>query len=166
VAESGVAPFKTSISFSTANAGVAEPLSALVKEALAPLGIDVEIRKLPDAQLATVATNKSYDLITETTSAMLPSTDYFFRIFFLGASRWNLGNWTNREIVELAAKARFEPDKAAYDTLARKMIALEAAELPVIPLWQANQEAVMAKSIGGYTYWYHRQIDFRELVRE
>jgi peptide/nickel transport system substrate-binding protein len=166
MAESGVTPFKTSISFSTANAGVAEPLSALVKEALAPIGIDVEIRKLADAQLATVATSKSYDLITETTSAMLPSTDYFFRIFFQGASRWNLGNWTNREIVELSAKARFEPDKAAYDQLARKMIALEAAELPVIPLWQANQEAVMAKSVAGYTYWYHRQIDFRDLVRE
>jgi len=166
MAESGVAPFKTSISFSTANAGVAEPVSALVKEALAPLGIDVEIRKLPDAQLATIATNKSYDLITETTSAMLPSTDYFFRIFFQGTSRWNLGNWTNPEIVDLAAKARFEPDNAAYDTLARKMIALEAAQLPVVPLWQPNQEAVMAKSIAGYTYWYHRQIDFRELVRE
>ena len=166
MAESGVAPFKTSISFSTANAGVAEPLSALVKEALAPLGIDVEIRKLPDAQLATVATNKSFDVITETTSAMLPSTDYFFRIFFQGPSRWNLGNWTNQEIVNLAAKARFEPDKATYDTLAKKMIALEAAELPVIPLWQPNQEAVMAKSVGGYTYWYHRQIDIRDLVRE
>lgn len=166
MAESGVAPFKTSISFSTANAGVAEPLSALVKEALAPIGIDIEIRKLPDAQLATIATNKSYDLITETTSAMLPSTDYFFRIFFQGQSRWNLGNWINPEIAELAAKARFEPDKATYDTLARKMIGLEAAELPVIPLWQANQEAVMARSIDGYTYWYHRQIDFRDLVRK
>jgi peptide/nickel transport system substrate-binding protein len=166
MAESGVAPFKTSISFSTANAGVAEPLSALVKEALAPIGIDVEIRKLPDAQLATVATNKSFDLITETTSAMLPSTDYFFRIFFQGPSRWNLGNWSNKEIVDLAAKARFEPNKATYDTLAKQMIALAASELPVIPLWQANQEAVMAKSVGNYTYWYHRQIDFRELVRE
>lgn len=166
MAESGVAPFKTSISFSTANAGVAEPLSALVKEALAPLGIDVEIRKLPDAQMATVATNKTFDLITETTSAMLPSTDYFFRIFFQGPSRWNLGNWNNQEIVDLAAKARFEPDKATYDMLAKKMIALAATELPLIPLWQANQEAVMAKSIGGYTYWYHRQIDFRDLVRE
>jgi len=161
-----VAPFKTSISYSTANAGFAEPLSALVKEALAPLGIDVEIRKLPDAQLASVATNKSFDLITETTSAMLPSTDYFFRIFFQGPSRWNLGNWTNQEIVDLAAKARFEPDKAAYDALARKMIALAASELPVIPLWQANQEAVMASSISGYTYWYHRQVDIRDLVRE
>ena len=166
MAESGVAPFKTSISYSTANAGVAEPLSALVKEALAPLGIDVEIRKLPDAQLASVAANKTFDLITETTSAMLPSTDYFFRIFFQGPSRWNLGNWTNQEIVDLSAKARFEPDKAAYDAMARKMIALEANDLPVVPLWQANQEAVMARSVGGYTYWYHRQIDFRDLVRE
>ena len=87
-------------------------------------------------------------------------------VFFQGASRWNLGNWTNTEIVDLSTKARFEPDKAAYDALARKMIGLEAAELPVIPLWQANQEAVMAKSIDGYTYWYHRQIDIRDLVRE
>jgi peptide/nickel transport system substrate-binding protein len=46
------------------------------------------------------------------------------------------------------------------------MIALAASELPVIPLWQANQEAVMASSISGYTYWYHRQVDIRDLVRE
>ena len=40
------------------------------------------------------------------------------------------------------------------------------AEMPLILLWQPNQDAVMAKSVDGYTYQFHRQVDFRDLKRE
>lgn len=158
--------FKTTLAFSVGNAAVAEPVAALTKEALAAIGIEVDIRKLPDAQLASIATDKSFDMMTDGSAAYLPSTDYFFRIFFQGPSRWNFGSWDNKEIVELTAKARFEPDPASYDKLTRRMIALEAQEVPVVMLWQPNQEAVMAKNIDGFTYWFHRQTDYRDLYRQ
>jgi len=40
------------------------------------------------------------------------------------------------------------------------------AEMPQIPLWQPNQDAVMAPSMEGYTYQFHRQVDYRDLSRK
>jgi peptide/nickel transport system substrate-binding protein len=167
LAEAGLANgFKTSLAFSVGNAATAEPVAALAKEALAGIGVDLEIRKLPDAQEAALETDKTFDMITGGSAAYLPSTDYFFRIFFQGPARWNFGSWNNKEIVALSQQARFEVDPAVYDKLAKRMIALEAEELPMIILWQPSQEAVMAKNIDGFTYWFHRQIDYRDLYRD
>ena len=38
--------------------------------------------------------------------------------------------------------------------------------MPQIPIWQPSQDAVMQTSIDGYTYQFHRQIDFRDLSRK
>jgi len=32
-------------------------------------------------------------------------------------------------------------------------------------MWQPLHEAVMAQNIDGYTYWFYRQADFRDLRR-
>jgi peptide/nickel transport system substrate-binding protein len=166
LAEAGLANgFKTSLAFAVGNAATAEPVAALAKEALGNIGVDLDIRKLPDAQEAALETDKTFDMITGGSAAYLPSTDYFFRIFYEGPARWNFGSWDNKEIVALTQQARFEVDPAVYDKLARRMIALDAAELPMIILWQPSQEAVMAKNIDGFTYWFHRQIDYRDLYR-
>jgi len=45
------------------------------------------------------------------------------------------------------------------------MIAVMAEEVPLILLWQPNQDAVMTQAIDGYTYQYHRQVDYRDLRR-
>ena len=158
--------FKTSLIYSVGNAAVAEPIAALVKESLAPLGIEVEARKLPDAQFAATATDKTFDMMTDGSAAYLPSTDYFFRIFFQGPARWNFGSWDNKEIPALTAQARFEADPAIYIKLTKRMIELESDEVPVVMLWQPSLEAVMNKNIDGFTYWFHRQIDYRDLYRQ
>ena len=97
--------------------------------------------------------------------AWLPSTDYFFRNFRFGPQRWNYSGWNDERINELAGKARFETDKAKYDAHCRDMIALMAEETPIVMLWQPNQDAVMMRNIDGYTYGYHRQVDFRDMKR-
>jgi peptide/nickel transport system substrate-binding protein len=158
--------FKAALIYSVGNAAVAEPVAALVKEALAPLGVEVEARKMADAQFAAAATDKNFDMMMDGSAAMLPSTDYFFRIFFQGPARWNFGSWENAEIPALTAQARFENDPAVYDRLAKRMIGLAAAEVPVAMLWQPNLEAVTGKSIGGFTYWPLRQTDYRDLFRQ
>ena len=166
LAEAGLAQgFETSFSFNVGSAQVSEPMAALVKESLAKIGIKVDIQKLTDAQASTAAAEKKLPFFTETSIAWLPSTDYFFRNFFTGDQRWNYSGWTNQEVVDVAQKARFELDPAAYDVAARRLIALEAEQVPLLLLWQANQDAVMSPSLRGYTYWFHRQVDFRDLSR-
>jgi peptide/nickel transport system substrate-binding protein len=50
--------------------------------------------------------------------------------------------------------------------MSKQMIAAYVKEMPLVLLWQANQDAVMAPNLDGYTYWFHRQLDFRDLSRK
>ena len=158
--------FDTTFSFNAGSTAVSEPLAALVKEALAKIGIRIDVQKVLDAQMSTYINEKKLPFFAEASIAWLPSTDYFFRIFFSGEQRWNYSSWANPEVAALANKARFELDPAAYEAETKRLIAIAAAEVPMILLWQPNQDAVMAPSIDGYTYWFHRQVDYRDLARK
>ena len=166
VAEAGVTSgLKTTLSFGVGAAQVNEPLSALIKEALGKIGLDVDIQKLPDAQMATAVTEKTLPMLIETSGALFPSTDYFFRIFYVGNQRWNFSSWNDAEVNRLDAEAKFERDTAKYDDMCKRMVALTAEQVPMVPLWKPALNAVMASSVDGFTYWYHRQLDVRDLRR-
>ena len=158
--------FSTTFSFNVGQASTAEPMAALVKESLAKIGIKVDIQKLPDAQMSTQINEKKLPFFTEGIVAWLPSTDYFYRNFYTGNQRWNYSSINNPELVEIAQKARFEPDAAKYEEDGKKLNAIHFSEMPQIPLWQPSQDAVMASSVEGYTYQFHRQVDYRDLNRK
>ena len=158
--------FETTFSYAVSQAQINDPLAALLKESLAKVGIRVEIQKLPDAQMSTLVTEKKLPMMTDTAIAWLPSTDYFFRNFFTGDQRWNYSSMHDAHFEAVAQTARFERDPAAYETEAKELISIAAAQMPEAMLWQPAQDAVMAPGIQGYTYWYHRQVDFRDLRRE
>jgi peptide/nickel transport system substrate-binding protein len=158
--------FSTTFSFNVGQASTAEPMAALVKESLGKIGINVEIQKLPDAQMSTQINEKKLPFFTEGIVAWLPSNDYFYRNFYTGDQRWNYASIDNQELTAIAQEARFEPDKAKYEEDARKLNAIHFATMPQIALWQPSQDAVMVKSIDGYTYQFHRQVDYRDLSRK
>ena len=158
--------FSTTFSFNVGQASTAEPMAALVKESLAKVGIKVDIQKLPDAQMSTQINEKKLPFFTEGIVAWLPSTDYFYRNFYTGNQRWNYSSINNAELTATAQEARFEPDKAKYDQDGLKLNAIHFAEMPQVALWQPSQDAVMATSIEGYTYQFHRQVDYRDLRRK
>ncbi len=158
--------FSTTFSFNVGQASTAEPMAALVKESLAKIGIKVDIQKLPDAQMSTLINEKKLPFFTEGIVAWLPSTDYFYRNFYTGNQRWNYSSINNAELVKIAQEARFEPDKTKYDEDGKRLNAIHFAEMPQIELWQPSQDAVMATSIDGYTYQFHRQVDYRDLRRK
>ena len=155
----------TTFSYNIASADRSDPMAALIKESLGKIGVDVTINKLPDAQMSEALAKKSLPFLIARSSANFPRTDYFFRIFLQGESRWNYPSWSNSTVDDLIAAARFEPDKAKYDERARKLIALATKEVPMIFLWQPNQDAVMSPDVSGFTYWYHRQVDYRGMQR-
>lgn len=166
LAEAGMPEgFKTSFAFSTGQAATAEPMAALLKESLGKAGIEVEIQKKPDAELATMEANKTLGFFTDSATAWLPATYYYFYLYFTRDQRWNFANWKNPDIEQLAAAARFELDKAKYEDDCKKMIEIFAENVPLVMLWQPNHDAVMAKDIDGYTYQFYRQADFRDLRR-
>src|SRR5579864_67093 len=158
--------FSTTFSFNVGQASTAEPMAALVKESLAKIGIKVDIQKLPDAQMSTQINEKKLPFFTEGIIAWLPSTDYFYRNFYTGNQRWNYSSINNAELNAIAQEARFESDKAKYDEEGKKLNAIHFAQMPQIALWQPSQDAVMAASLDGYTYQFHRQVDYRDLRRK
>jgi peptide/nickel transport system substrate-binding protein len=158
--------FSTTFSFNVGQASTAEPMAALVKESLAKIGIKVDIQKLPDAQMSTQINEKKLPFFTEGIVAWLPSSDYFYRNFYIGDQRWNYSGIKDPELTAIAQEARFEPDKAKYEEDGKKLNAIHFAIMPQIPLWQPAQDAVMAPSIEGYTYQFHRQVDYRDLSRK
>ena len=127
--------------------------------------IEVEIQKMPDSQFNTLQAEKRLPMFIDGATAWLPEPDYFLRLYFTRDQRWNFSNFNHPELNRLTEAAQFELDKAKYDAACIRMIAILAEEMPEVLLWQPNHEAVMAPSISGYTYWYYRQIDFRDLVR-
>jgi len=166
LAEAGMANgFSTTFSFGASTASTAEPLAALVQEALGRIGIKVEIQKLPDAQLNTLQSEKKLAFYTDSGTAWLPATYYFFYLYFTRDQRWNFASWENPRIAELADAARFERDPAAYDAQCKEMISILADQMPLLMLWQPNMDAVMGKAIEGFTYQFYRQVDFRDLRR-
>ena len=166
LAEAGHANgFSTSFAFSAGQAATAEPLAALVQEALGKIGIKVEIQKMPDAQFNTMAAEKKLPFYTDAGTAWLPATYYFFYLYFTRDQRWNFASWNNPRITELSGQARFETDQAAYDAACREMIGILADQVPLLMLWQPNMDAVMGPAIREFTYQFYRQVDFRDLKR-
>jgi peptide/nickel transport system substrate-binding protein len=158
--------FSTTFSFNVGQAGTAEPMAALLKESLGKVGIKVDIQKLPDAQMSTLINEKKVPFFTEGIVAWLPSMDYFYRNFYIGPIRWNYASLDDAKITEWAQAARFEADKAKYASYGKDLNTRHFELMPQIPLWQPAQDAVMASSIDGYVYQFHRQIDFRDLSRK
>ncbi len=158
--------FATTFSFNVGQASTAEPLAALVKESLEKIGIKVDIQKLPDAQMSTAINEKKLPFFTEGIVAWLPSTDYFYRNFYTGNQRWNYSSTDNAELEKIAQAARFETDKAKYETAGRELNTIHFNQMLQIPLWQPAQDAVMAPTLDGYVYQFTRQVDYRNLTRK
>ncbi len=157
--------FSTSFAYSTGQAGTAEPMAALVKEALGKVGIQVDIQKKPDAEFNTLESDKKMPFYTDGATAWLPYTYYFFYLYFTRDQRWNFANWKDPGIADLTLDARYQTDTAQYDEDCKRMIELFVPQVPLVMLWQANQDAAMSKTVDGYTYQFYRQADFRDLRR-
>ncbi|MBM3569097.1 MAG: ABC transporter substrate-binding protein [Alphaproteobacteria bacterium] len=157
--------FETTFSFDISGASIAEPVAALVQESLGKVGIKVTINKVPSAQIGELQTKKELPFFYFTSAAWLRDTDYFFRIFYQGTTRWNFGNFNNQEVVKLVADARWETDPAKYDAMTKRMIQIANEQAPMLMLWQQAQELAAQKSVKGFVYYFHRQVDFRKLTR-
>ena len=166
MAEAGYAKgFKTSFSYNVGDATLAEPAALLIQEALAKVGIELSIEKVPGAQWGTLQTEKKLPFFIDSSSAWFNDPDYFFRIFFQGDWRWNFGSFRNEELARLVEQARWETDRARYDRAIRRAIEIAFEQVPLVPLWLPAFEAALQPDLQGFTYYIHGQVDFRPLVR-
>ena len=80
-------------------------------------------------------------------------------------SIFNSGDYDNESMMSMVRELRFERDPAKYDEMVRKFIKIAFDEVMSIPLYQPYAYVAMQKRISGYRYWFHRQMDYRTLVK-
>ncbi|MEL0326300.1 MAG: hypothetical protein VXA09_04775, partial [Burkholderiaceae bacterium] len=53
-------------------------------------------------------------------------------------------------------------DDPAFARKVTRLISSAFDDVPRIPLWQPNLNSAMSKSLEGYEFWFHRQLDARK----
>ena len=167
LAEAGMANgFETTLSFDQGFATVNEPTAVLIQESLQSIGIKAAINKMPGANWRGALLKKDMPLILNTFGGWLNYPEYFFFWAYHGQNAvFNTMAYQNAEMDKLIDAARFESDPAKYQTLVKGFVKISFTDVPRIPLFQPYLDVAMQKSIVGYQYWFHRQLDFRQISK-
>ena len=161
--------FDTTLSYDLGAAAINEPLSILVQELLGQIGIRATINKVPGANWRGELLKKEMPMISNFFSGWLDYADYFFYWCYHGQNAlFNTMSYKNPTMDQLINAARTqaaEGDMSAYDTSAKAFVDIAFDEVPRIPLYQPELSVAMKKDMAGYRFWFHRQLDYRSLVR-
>jgi peptide/nickel transport system substrate-binding protein len=157
--------FETTFSFDAGSAGILEPASVLIQESLGQIGVRVTLDKISGANWRTSFSSKKLPLLTNLFAGWLDYPNYYFEMALGKTSIFNSGDYGNTANMEMVHAARFERDPAKYDEMVRKFIRTAFDDVASIPLYQPYSYVAMQKRISGYRYWFHRQMDYRSLVK-
>jgi len=158
--------FSTTLLFDAGSGTIAEPMSVLVKESLAAIGITLEIQKVPGANLRGELQKKTAPMVINRFGGWLDWPDYFF-FWNLHSNNaiFNAANYQDKAMDRLIDSARFTADPAEYKRRVEGFLAKAMDEVPFIPVCQPLHDVAMQKNIGGYQFWPCREPDFRSLTK-
>lgn len=168
MAESGYPNgFETTLAFDMGTKEWSEPTVVLIQESLAELGITVNIEKVPNANFRSVLVEKSRPMIINNFGGWLNYPDYFFFYAYHGQdATFNGSSYKNPGMDKLIEAAlASEPGKEDYEKNVKGFIEMAWQEMPRAPLVQPQLGVAMQPSVSGYQYWFHRQLDFRQLQK-
>jgi peptide/nickel transport system substrate-binding protein len=156
----------TTLLFDAGTATVAEPMSVLIKEALAGIGVNVEISKVPGANFRGEIAKKTNPMVLNRFAGWLDYPDYYLFWTLHGAnSIFNIASYQNPALDKLIDAARFTTDKADYDRSVIDFVSLAEREVPMVPIAQPTHDVAMQRMIGGYQFQPCREPDFRYLTK-
>jgi peptide/nickel transport system substrate-binding protein len=161
--------FETTLSFDLGLAGVNEPLCVLVQESLAQIGIRATINKVPGANWRNELLKKSMPMIANTFGGWLNYPEYFFFWAYHGQNAvFNTMSYQNPAmdaLIDESRRAAAYGEKEAYERATKGFIDLAFEEVPRIPVYQPYLNVAMQRNVTGYRYWFHRQLDYRQLAK-
>jgi peptide/nickel transport system substrate-binding protein len=158
--------FETTLSFDLGGATVGEPVSLLMQESLALIGIKVSINKIPGANWRAALLKKDMPLYFNRFGGWLNFPEYFFYWCYHGQNAvFNTMSYQNPAMDKLIDAARFETDRKRYEAQVRGFIEMAFNDVPRVPVIQPSFDVAMQKNIQGYVYWFHVQPDYRQLFK-
>jgi peptide/nickel transport system substrate-binding protein len=169
MAESGVSDIETTISYDLGTGDICEPISVLVQESLGQIGIKTSINKVPGANWRSEMSKKTMPLMINFFSGWLDYPEYFFFWCYSGQNAiFNTSSYVNPDmdvLIDGARAAAAVGDKDKYAKDVEGFITKAYNEAPRIPLFQPFLNVATQKNISGYAYWFHRQLDYRSIVK-
>jgi peptide/nickel transport system substrate-binding protein len=159
--------FETTLSFDQGFATINEPMAVLLQESLAQIGIKTTINKIPGSSWRNMLLKKEMPLFLNAFGGWLNYPEYFFFWNLHGQNAvFNTSSYQSPEMDKLIDAARFESDPRKYGELVRGFARMMVADVPRVSLYQPFLDVAMQKNIKGYQYWFHRQLDYRQLSKE
>ena len=156
---------ETTLSFDLGAASTNEPLAILVQENLGKIGIKTTINKVPGANWRAELLKKNMPLIVNAFGGWLNYPEYFFYWCYHGQNAvFNTMSYKNPAMDALIDKARFTTGKE-YEEAVKGFVDIAFEEVPRVPLFQPLLNVAMQKNVTGYRYWFHRQLDYRQLAK-
>jgi peptide/nickel transport system substrate-binding protein len=167
LAEAGYASgFETTISFDLGGATIGEPMTVLIQESLASIGIKAQINKIPGATWRAALLKKDMPMIVNRFGGWLDYPEYFF--FWCYHSQdavFNTMSYKNPALDKLITTAQFANERSVYEGAVKEMIQIAYDEVPRVPLLQPTMDVAMRRDVQGYMYWFHLQPDYRQLSK-
>jgi peptide/nickel transport system substrate-binding protein len=157
--------FETTFSFDAGSAGILEPMSVLIQESLGQIGVKVTLDKIPGANWRSSFSGKKLPFLTNLFAGWLDYPNYYFDMALGKTSIFNSGDYDNTAMMEIVRESRFERDPKKYDEMVKTFIKIAYDEVASVPVYQPSSYVAMQKRISGYRYWFHRQMDYRTLVK-
>lgn len=159
--------FETAIYFDLGQGIISEPTAVLIQESLAAIGIRTRIEPVPGANWRGQMAAKTMPFMINFFSGWLDYPEYFFFWTYHGQNAvFNTMSYQNPELdgfINAARAAAAAGDTGAYEENVKAFITLAYEEVPRIPLFQPWLNVAMQPAVDGYTYWFHRQLDYRTI---
>ncbi len=168
MAASGSGPIDTTISFDLGDGVNSEPIATLIQESLAQIGIKTTINKVPGSNWRSEMAKKSMPMMVNFFSGWLDYPEYFFSCYSGQNAIFNTPSYVNKDMdafIDGARAAAAIGDKEKYSTDVKGFITKAYDEVPRVPMFQPFLNVATQKNISGYSYWFHRQVDYRSLVK-
>ena len=169
MAESGAGAIDTTISFDLGDGVNSEPIAVLIQESLGQIGIKTTINKVPGANWRSEMAKKSMPMMVNFFSGWLDYPEYFFFWCYSGQNAiFNTPSYVNKDMdafIDGARAAAAIGEKDKYATDVKGFISKAYKEVPRVPMFQPFLNVATQKNISGYSYWFHRQVDYRSLVK-
>ena len=167
--EAGAGAINTTISFDLGDAVNSEPIAELIQESLGHIGITTTINKVPGSNWRSEMAKKSMPMMVNFFSGWLDYPEYFFFWCYSGQNAiFNTPSYVNKDmdaLIDGARAAAALSDKDKYATNVEGFISKAYHDVPRVPLFQPYLNVATQSHISGYTYWFHRQVDYRSIVK-
>lgn len=158
--------FNIKLYYNLGTATWGEPIALLTQEALKKIGINVTVEKVPAANWRAEMGKKSMPFLVNNMGGWLNYPDYFFYWNYHSQNGvFNTMSFQDKEMDRHIDVARFANSEKEYEEAISSFLSRAYDQAPRIPLFQANLDVAMQPNIHGYHYWFHRQIDYRQLSK-